>query len=444
MFNSSTYEIDSSKLKAEDSPFLGRARSRRSADFWEGSKNGNIETSLLSAVSSQLSATGPDAPKATSVGDSNSGQPSNRPLRIVIAGGGTGGHLFPGIAVAQEFEVRNPASRIIFVSTGNALERSVLSKTGYTLQTITAAGIKGRGLWNQIKSVVKIPKGILAANRILKNFSPDLTVGLGSYSAGPVVFTAWLRRIPIVVHEQNILPGITNRILSRFANRIYISFENTKSNMDSRKVQWTGNPVRRELLEYSDRHAEDVSDDSGNGFFTILIIGGSQGAHRINTAVIEALEHLEDKEHLHFVHQTGDADEQPVKEAYRRNNIQCTVQSFFDIMAELYRRADLLICRAGATTVAEITALGKAVIFIPFPYAADNHQVLNAGTLAEDGAAEMIIEKDLNGKVLSEKINNYAAHPAELKNMSARAKQLGKPDAAKNIVDDCYRILDAG
>ena len=397
---------------------------------------------MLSAFSSQLSATGPDAPEAKSAGDGNPGQPSNGPLRIVIAGGGTGGHLFPGIAVAQEFEARNPASRIIFVSTGNPLERSVLSKTGYTLQTITAAGIKGRGLWNQIKSVVKIPKGILAANRILKKISPDLTVGLGSYSAGPVVFTAWLRRIPIVVHEQNILPGITNRILSRFANRIYISFENTKSNMDLRKVQWTGNPVRRELLEYSDRHAEDVSNDSGNGFFTILIIGGSQGAHRINTAVIEALEHLEDKEHLHFVHQTGDADEQPVKEAYRRNNIQCTVQSFFDIMAELYSRSDLLICRAGATTVAEITALGKAVIFIPFPYAADNHQVLNAGTLAEDGAAEMIIEKDLNGKVLSEKINNYAAHPAELKNMSARAKQLGKPDAAKNIVDDCYRILD--
>ena len=442
MYNSSTYEINNSKLKVEDPPVLRRARSRRSAGFWEDSKNGSIQTSLLSAFSSQLSATGPDAPEATSAGDGNPGQPSNGPLRIVIAGGGTGGHLFPGIAVAQEFEARNPASRIIFVSTGNPLERSVLSKTGYTLQTITAAGIKGRGLWNQIKSVVKIPKGILAANRILKKFSPDLTVGLGSYSAGPVVFTAWLRRIPIVVHEQNILPGITNRILSRFANRIYISFENTKSNMDSRKVQWTGNPVRRELLEYSDRHAEDVSDDSGNGFFTILIIGGSQGAHRINTAVIEALEHLEDKEHLHFVHQTGDADEQPVKEAYRRNNIQCTVQSFFDIMAELYSRADLLICRAGATTVAEITALGKAVIFIPFPYAADNHQVLNAGTLAEDGAAEMIIEKDLNGKVLSEKINNYAAHPAELKNMSARAKQLGKPDAARNIVDDCYRLLD--
>ncbi len=392
-------------------------------------------------ISFQLLAAGPNAPEASSAGDSKSGQPSDRPLRIVIAGGGTGGHLFPGIAVAQEFEVRNAASRIIFVSTGNPLERSVLSKTGYPLQTITAAGIKGRGLWNQIKSVAKIPKGILEANRILKNFSPDLTVGLGSYSAGPVVFAAWLRRIPIVVHEQNILPGITNRILSRFANRIYISFENTKSNMDSRKVQWTGNPVRRELLEYSDRHAEEESDDTGNGLFTILIIGGSQGAHRINMAVIEALDHLRHLEHLHFVHQTGQADEQPVREAYRRSKMGGTVQAFFDNMAEQYGRADLIICRAGATTVAEVTALGKAVIFIPFPFAADNHQVLNAGSLSDEGAAEMLIEKDLSGKILSEKIKYYAAHPAELEDMSARAKQFGKPDAAKNIVDDCYRLL---
>ena len=424
MFNNSTYELYSAKCKAQCL------------------MNGGIETSLLSTFSFQLIAAGPDAPEATGAGYRNFGQPSDHPLRIVIAGGGTGGHLFPGIAVAQEFETRNAASRIIFVSTGNRLERAVLSKSGYTLQTISAAGIKGRGLWNQVKSVAKIPKGILEANRILKKFSPDLTIGLGSYSAGPAIFAAWLRRIPIVVHEQNILPGITNRILSRFADRIYISFENTRSNMDSRKVQWTGNPVRRELLEYSDHHAEEVSDDSGNGLFTILIIGGSQGAHRINTAVIEALGHLEDKEHLHFVHQTGDADEQPVKEAYRRNNIQCTVQSFFDNMAELYSRADLLICRAGATTVAEITALGKAVIFIPFPYAADNHQVLNAGTLAEDGAAEMIIEKDLSGQILSKKIAYYAAHREALNDMAAKARRFGNPAAAKNIVDDCYQLLD--
>jgi UDP-N-acetylglucosamine--N-acetylmuramyl-(pentapeptide) pyrophosphoryl-undecaprenol N-acetylglucosamine transferase len=423
MINSSTYEIYSAKRKAQSS------------------KNGSIGTSLLSAFSFQLSAAGHNVPETSSAGYCNSKEPPGRPLRIVIAGGGTGGHLFPGIAIAQEFETRNPASKIIFVSTGNPLERSVLSKTGYPLQTVTVAGIKGRGLWNQIKSVAKIPKGILEANRILKNFSPDLTVGLGSYSAGPVVFAAWLRRIPIAVHEQNILPGITNRILSRFANRVYISFENTRSHMDPRKVRWTGNPVRQDILDSTHRSKDIRKNESDAKPFTVLIIGGSQGAHKINMAVIEALDHLRHLKHLHFVHQTGQADELLVREAYRQSKVSGTVQAFFDNMAEQYGRADLIICRAGATTVAEITALGKPAIFIPFPFAADNHQVLNAGSLSDEGAAEMLIEKDLNGKVLSEKLNNYAAHPAELQNMSARAKQLGKPDAAKNIVDDCYRLL---
>jgi UDP-N-acetylglucosamine--N-acetylmuramyl-(pentapeptide) pyrophosphoryl-undecaprenol N-acetylglucosamine transferase len=322
------------------------------------------------------------------------------------------------------------------------MERSVLSKTDYELRCITATGIKGRGVWNQLISTLKIPKGILQSMRILKDFTPDLAIGLGSYSAGPVIVGAWLRRIPIVVHEQNILPGITNRILSRIANRIYISFENTKSNLDSRKVRWTGNPVRNELLEYSDGQAAEENNHTGNGIFTVLIIGGSQGAHTINMAVIDALDALQDKDHLHFVHQTGEADEQQVNQAYRRNNIRCTVQSFFDNMAELYSRADLLICRAGATTVAEITALGKAVIFIPFPYAADNHQVLNAGLLSDEGAAEMIVEKDLSAEILSRKIAYYAAHREALNAMAAKARQFGNPKAAGNIVDDCYHLVD--
>ena len=411
--------------------------------FYWGSQKGNIKPLLLSAFCLKLLAAVPGAPGVETGKESELNQIPFRSLRIVIAGGGTGGHLFPGIAAAQEFEARNADSTIIFVSTGNPLERSVLSKTGYPLQTITVTAIKGRGVWNQVKSIANIPKGILEANRILKHFAPDLTIGLGSYSAGPVVVAAWLRKIPIVIHEQNILPGITNRILSRFANRIYISFENTKSNLDSRKVHWTGNPVRRDLLEYSDRHGQEKSAETGTRLFTLLIIGGSQGAHRINMAVIEALDHLKDKDHLHFIHQTGEADQQQVKEAYRRNQIRFTVESFFDNMAELYSRADLLICRAGATTVAEITALGKAAIFIPFPYAADDHQALNAGSLSDHGAAETIIEKDLNGQILSKKISFYAAHKEALDDMAARARRFGKPDAAKNIVDDCYRLLAA-
>ena len=367
-----------------------------------------------------------------------------RPLKIVIAGGGTGGHLFPGIAIAQEFEARNSASNIIFVSTGNRMERSVLAKTDYELKCITAAGIKGRGVWNQVKSALKIPIGIWQSLRMLRYCAPDLALGLGSYSAGPVIIAAWLQRIPIVLHEQNILPGITNRILSHFARRIYISFQPSKSRFDSDKVLWTGNPVRRQLLEYAAPQATTVTNDGDEETFTVLIIGGSQGAHRINLAVIEALGRLEDKDRLHFVHQTGEADEQRVVDAYRRNHIRCTVQSFFDNMAELYRRSDLLICRAGATTVAEIKALGKAAIFIPFPYAADNHQELNAASLSDENAAEMIVEKDLSGELLSRKIDYYADHREALNRMADSARKFGNPAAAQKIVDDCYRLVEWG
>jgi UDP-N-acetylglucosamine--N-acetylmuramyl-(pentapeptide) pyrophosphoryl-undecaprenol N-acetylglucosamine transferase len=371
------------------------------------------------------------------MGDNISNISEKKALRVMIAGGGTGGHLFPGLAIAQEFMAQNKRNTIVFVSTGNALERSVLSETDFKLETITAEGIKGRGLWNQAKSALKIPRGIIESLRILKNYKPDLTIGLGSYSAGPVVVGAWLLGTKIALHEQNILPGITNRILSRFADRIYVSFDDTKMRFDPHKVRLTGNPVRRELL--NDHPGDEVI--RGSESFCVLIIGGSQGAHSINMTVIEALNHLTQKENLFFIHQTGSADEKMVSAAYQRLNIAARVQSFFRHMAPLYKQADLIICRAGATTVAEVTAMGKAVIFIPFPFAADDHQALNAGTLVREGAAEMILQKDLSAEVLSQKIEYYAAQPQALESMAARAGQLGHPDAARAIVDDCYRII---
>jgi len=237
------------------------------------------------------------------------------------------------------------------------------------------------------------------------------------------------------------LPGITNRILARFADRIYISFENTRSRFNPQKVYWSGNPVRRELLETAGRSDPTAAHQTGQKRFTILIIGGSQGAHRINMVMTEALEHLRNPELLHFVHQTGEADEKAVSDAYRSKSVSATARAFFDDMAEQYRQADLIICRAGATTVAEITALGKAAIFVPFPYAADDHQTLNAADLADDGAAELIPEQKLNAKLLAARIQRYMEQPADLENMAARARRHGKPDAAKNIVDDCYRLL---
>jgi UDP-N-acetylglucosamine--N-acetylmuramyl-(pentapeptide) pyrophosphoryl-undecaprenol N-acetylglucosamine transferase len=362
-------------------------------------------------------------------------------LRIAVAGGGTGGHLFPGIAIAQEFMTRNVHNEIIFVSTGNPLEQRILSNMNFKLARITVEGIKGRGLWNQLRALFKLPKGIFDALRILRRFKPDLIVGLGSYSAGPVVLAGRLLGVNVALHEQNLLPGITNRLLARLADIIFISFEESKLQFKYRNVQFSGNPVRHDFLPDSRQSKTDEGADSARSPFTILIVGGSQGAHRINETVAEALNRLDRKDGFYFIHQTGKADEDMVKAAYDRQGVPAMVQPFFDNMAELYRKADLIICRAGATTVAEITALGKASIFIPFPYAADDHQALNARSLSKSGAAEMILEKELSAKVLVEKILHYVEHPEALAEMAQKARAFGNPDAAADIVDGCYQLL---
>jgi len=365
---------------------------------------------------------------------------SNHAIRIIIAGGGTGGHLFPAIAIAQEFMAKNSENKVMFVSTGNPFELSVLHKAGFTLEKITAEGIKGRGLLRQLRSIWKIPMGIFESIRIIKNFKPDLVMGVGSYAAGPVAIGAWFMRKKLILHEQNILPGITNRILSRFADRIYVSFKNTKANFNPGKVVYTGNPLRKEFMQKA-KEKKNTTASAQKHPFTVLILGGSQGAHSINEAVINALEHFRGKHNFYFIHQTGKQDEEAVKKAYKDQGISCMVKSFFHDMPQQYQRANLIICRAGATTVAELAAVGKGVIFIPFPFAADNHQVLNARTFTESGAAEMILQKDLTGRVLAKRIEYYVSNKEALEVMAARAKSLGKPDAANVIVEDCYKLI---
>jgi UDP-N-acetylglucosamine--N-acetylmuramyl-(pentapeptide) pyrophosphoryl-undecaprenol N-acetylglucosamine transferase len=367
---------------------------------------------------------------------------ASRALRIVIAGGGTGGHLFPGIAIAQEILGRNPENSVLFVGTERPFEISILSETGFQHKSITAEGFKGRGFWNQIVSISKIPRGVIESILILKRFKADLVVGVGGYSAGPLVTGAWLLGLNIVLHEQNILFGITNRILSRFADRIYVSFNETKAGLNPEKIRVTGNPVRKEILQFP-REQKDVHtmDSEQRRQFTILILGGSQGAHSINMAVLEAIERIDDKGAYFFVHQTGAHDEIRVKSVYRKQGVPCRVEAFFNDMGRQYQKADLIICRAGATTVAEVKALGKGVIFVPFPFAADDHQVLNARSLVNVEAAEMILEKDLSGKALAERIDFYAANPDDLHRMASRAGDFGQVDAAAAIVDDCYELI---
>ncbi|MBW2576114.1 MAG: undecaprenyldiphospho-muramoylpentapeptide beta-N-acetylglucosaminyltransferase [Deltaproteobacteria bacterium] len=367
---------------------------------------------------------------------------SSDPLRIVIAGGGTGGHLFPGIAMAQEFMAGNPNNRLLFVGTGKPFETTALSKAGFARKRITSEGIKGRGLWNQTKSILKIPKGIFESVMILRQFRPDLVIGVGGYSAGPLVAGAWLLGIKIVLHEQNILPGITNRILSRLADRIYVSFDDTQTGLNPKKVLYTGNPVRKEILQLAkNQKGFEIDDSKQKQHFTILILGGSQGAHSINMALLETMDKIKEKDKFFFIHQTGLNDETRVRNAYELYGMSCIVQAFFNDMARQYQKADLVICRAGATTVAEIKAIGKSVIFIPFSFAADNHQVLNARSMEKAGAAEIILEEDLNAISLFERINFYASSPDSLHKMASRAKDLGRPDAAETIVDDCYKLV---
>ena len=362
-------------------------------------------------------------------------------MLVIIAGGGTGGHLFPGIAIAQEFMARDRKNRVLFVNAGRPFEKSILSKTGFGQKSITAEGIKGRSLWQQIISVLKIPKGICESVQIMTNFKPEIVIGIGSYASGVVVFGAWLKGLKVVLHEQNIIPGITNRILSHFADRVYVSFEKTKDRLSSKRVRVTGNPVRKEILKYSAGDAEkEGGDEKRKGRLTVLIVGGSQGAHSINMAVLEALKKIDEKEKFYFIHQTGAKDLSEVRNRYMHLGVMARVESFFDNMASLYRQADLIICRSGATTVAEITAVGKGVIFIPYPFAADDHQSINAEALERAGAAEMIPQKDLTGEILSDRIKHYASHRVALQQMASRAKVFGMPGAAVSIVDDCYRL----
>jgi UDP-N-acetylglucosamine--N-acetylmuramyl-(pentapeptide) pyrophosphoryl-undecaprenol N-acetylglucosamine transferase len=355
-------------------------------------------------------------------------------MRVLIAGGGTGGHIFPAVALAETFNARYPKGSILFVGTNKPLETSTLSRKGFAHVSIAAEGLKGRGLWGQIRSLGRIPKGFFQAVGIIWRFNPDIIIGVGGYSSGPVALAARLMGKMVVIHEQNIMPGITNRILAAFANRIFISFPDNLSMFKSSKTVVTGNPVRHDILS-----VEEV--DRSAKRFSILIVGGSQGAHAINRAVVEALDHLKDPARINFVHQTGPKDAKWVAKAYERQDVSATVEPFFEDMGSAYRLADIVICRAGATTVAELTALGKPAIFIPFPFAANNHQELNARYVADSGGAEVVLERDLSGKLLAARIDEYAASPKVLQDMSAGAAALGRPKAADFIVDECRRLL---
>ncbi len=358
---------------------------------------------------------------------------------MLIAGGGTGGHLFPGIAVAEEFLRRDRDHRVLFVGTERGLEKRVLPTLGYGLETLDVEGVKGRGLARSLGAVLKIPRSILQAAAVLRRFRPDVVLGVGGYASGPAVLAAALRGIPTAVAEQNALPGTTNRILGRFVKRVFVTFRESAGEFPPRKVSVCGNPVRSAFLK--ERPAMERRDDR----FGLLVFGGSQGARAINRAVEEALPLLKDlRARLRIVHQTGAADVERTAAAYREQGFDADVTPFILDMAGAYDAADLLVCRAGATSLAEITVSGKASLLIPFPFAVADHQTWNARVLAGAGAAEMIPEKDLTGSLLAGKIRRFVEEPERLRMMEERSRALGNPRAAADIVDALLSLAKPG
>ena len=356
-------------------------------------------------------------------------------MRIVIAGGGTGGHLFPGIAIAEEIMARGNNHKVVFIGTKKGIEHRMLGQLGYELQEIEIEGVKGRGLKALINAAYQIPHSMWQSRQILKRFCPDVVIGVGGYASGPAVVAAAMMRIPTAIAEQNAIPGITNRILSKFANLIFVTYAQTKEWFPPSKVIVSGNPVRK-VFAGGRVHAKEEKQ-----YRQLLIFGGSQGAAAINKNTIAMLPQLRKmKDKLRVLHQTGDREFQIVKQAYEQQGLVAQVTPFIVNMADAYKEADLIICRAGATSIAEITAAGKAAILIPFPFAANDHQTKNAEVLDCAGASVIIKEHELTGESLFGVIEGLLSNKKKLRLMEEASAKLGNIKAAAKIVDACMEL----
>jgi len=363
-------------------------------------------------------------------------------VRIVIAGGGTGGHLFPGVALAHEFQRQRPGAGILFVGTSRGLETKIIPREGFDLRLIPIGGWVGQEGWRKIKTLLQLPAGLWRSWRILREVRPDLVIGVGGYASGPVVAMAVVMRLARVLVEPNAVPGLTNRLFGSWVNRIYLSFEETQHWFKGRAapgaIRVFGNPVRRDILSAGDRPPEK------SRIATLLVMGGSQGSRALNRVMMDALTGLDAwKTRIRIIHQSGEKDAGWLQEGYTERGFYAVVTPFLSPVSEAYRAADLVVCRSGATTVAELTACGRPAILIPFPFATHGHQEKNARALAGAGAAELILERDLTGERMATAITSLLAEPGRLDQMAERSRRLGRPDAAEKIVADCLQLIKA-
>ncbi len=360
---------------------------------------------------------------------------NDRIMRLVITGGGTGGHLFPGIAVAEALMTELPGSEVLFVGTDRQVDNRVLGQRPFKTATLKCQGLKGKSISAVVAALIQLPMALLKAIAVLHKFKPDLVMGVGGYVTGPVVLAAKLLGIPSCVHEQNSVPGLANKLLGRFADRIFLSIPGSEVYFPSGRTVLTGNPVRTEILASQGRREETEGP-------VLLVMGGSQGAHKLNSLVVDGLCRVADELPAGFkvIHQTGRIDEESVAKSYAAEGINSEAKAFIDDMADVYRQADLVVSRAGATSLAEICVLGKPSILIPFPYAADNHQEHNAMMVVNSGGAIMHLESELDSSELVTDVLRIISDPVTMKQMGVGAREVSFPEASSAIVKECLAL----
>ncbi len=362
-------------------------------------------------------------------------------MRVVIAGGGTGGHLFPGLAVAEELKNRDASTEIIFVGTEFGIEARVVPREGCPLKFVRAEGLVGVSASKKVKAVLKMFLSVIDSYRILKTVNPDIVVGVGGYASGAIVFLAFLMSIPTMILEQNSVPGLTNKILGKFVDTACITYQESIPFFPKEKTFLTGNPIRTYILKGSAEAGYKLFS-LDPGLFTVFAFGGSSGARSINTALVDALNHLKDlKDKIQFLHQTGTKDYEKIRDAYRKAEFKGTIAPFIYQIGEAYAVADVVLSRAGATTLAELTALGKPAILVPYPHAAGNHQELNARKLREIGAAKVVLDHELKGETLANIIREMYTSNATRTDMQRSSRSVGRPEACAKVVDVAMSLI---
>ena len=362
-------------------------------------------------------------------------------MKIVLSGGGTGGHIYPALAMAREIKKLNPEASFLYIGTEKGLEKDLVKREGLDFKAIEITGFKRSLSFDNVKTIWRFLKGVSSSKKILKEFKPDVVIGTGGYVCGPVVYAASKMKIPTIIHEQNSVPGLTNKFLSRYVNKVATSFEEASQYFPKEKVVLTGNPRGSEVVSHIGSSAIlqlGVKKDKPS----VMIFGGSRGAKAINEAVLKNIEVLKDKPYQ-IIYITGEVHYQSVKEELDLigTPTNVIVKPFIHNMPEILPSVDLVVSRAGATTLAELTALGIASILIPSPYVTNNHQEKNAQALVANGAALMIKESELNGNSLIKAIDEVMLDNTKIESMKKAAKQMGMPDSAERLLNIIKKLM---